>query len=168
MCPSSENCFERHRTRVIALWGMQMLTFETAKRLADAALAEGARLRTVPLTVAVLDAGGYTVVVYRQTGAGNTRLQVATGKARGALGLSFDSRGVARAAARFPEFFAALAAAADGKVVPAPGGVLLRNDRDGIVGAIGVSGDNSDTDEACAILAAHAVGLQSEPSSPVT
>lgn len=143
-----------------------MLTFDTARRLADAALAEGTRRRTAPLTVAVLDAGGHVVVMYRQTGSGIARPQIAAGKAWGALGLGFSSRGVADAAARFPEFFNALAAATGGKVVPAPGGVLLRTDEGGIVGAVGISGDNSDVDEACAILAATEVGLRPEPSRP--
>ncbi|GHJ37339.1 heme-binding protein [Streptomyces sp. TS71-3] len=142
-----------------------MLTFDTARRLADAALAEGTRRRAAPLTVAVLDGGGHEVVVYRQTGSGIARPQIATGKAWGALGLGFSSRGVAGAAARFPEFFNALAATG-GRVVPAPGGVLLRTGEGDIVGAIGVSGDNSDVDEACAILAATQVGLQPEPPLP--
>lgn len=146
---------------------MTMLTFDTAKRLADTALAEGAGRRTAALTVAVLDAGGHTVVLYRQTNSGIARPQIATGKAWGALGLGFSSRGVADAAGRFPEFFNALAAATDGKVVPAPGGVLLRDDQGVIVGAIGVSGDNSDVDEACAIIAARSVGFQPEPPHPV-
>ncbi|MFC0438426.1 heme-binding protein [Kutzneria buriramensis] len=82
-----------------------------------------------------LDAGGHAVVLYRQSGSGIARPQIATGKAWGALGLGFSSRGVAGAAARFPEFFNALAAATDGKVVPAPGGVLLRDERGVIVGS---------------------------------
>jgi len=145
-----------------------MLTFDTAKRLADAVLTEGARRRTAALTVAVLDAGGHTVLLYRQTGAGIARPRIATGKAWGTLGLGFSSRDVAGAASRFPEFFNALAAATDGRVVPAPGGVLLRDEQGVIVGAVGVSGDSSDVDEACAIVAAHAVGLRPEPSAPVT
>ena len=99
-----------------------MLSFETAKKIADAALAEGVRHRTASLTVVVLDAGGHQSVLYRQTGSGIARPQIAIGKAWGALGLAFSSRGVAAAANRFPEFFNALAAATDGKVVPAPGG----------------------------------------------
>ena len=143
-----------------------MLEFDTAKQIADAALVEGARRHSAPLTVAVLDAGGHVVVLYRQSGSGIARPQIATGKAWGALGLGFSSRGVAAAADRFPEFFAALAAATDGKVIPAPGGVLLRNDNGEIIGAVGISGDNSDTDEACGIVAARSAGLEPEPAGP--
>lgn len=143
-----------------------MLTLELARALADATLAEGARRGAAPLTVAVLDAGGHPVLLYRQTGSGIARPQIATGKAWGALGLGFSSRGVAAAAARFPEFFAALASATGGKVVPAPGGVLLRDGQGTIVGAVGVSGDGSDVDEACAIVAAGTVELTPEPPHP--
>jgi uncharacterized protein GlcG (DUF336 family) len=143
-----------------------MLDFETARQLADAALAEGARRRSAPLTVAVLDAGGHLIVAYRQTGSGIARPQIAAGKAWGALGLGFSSRGVAEAATRFPGFFAALAAATGGQVIPAPGGVLLRNEAQEIVGAVGISGDNSDVDEACGILAARSAGLSPDPAVP--
>jgi uncharacterized protein GlcG (DUF336 family) len=145
-----------------------MLDFDSARRLAGAALAEGGRRRSAPLTVAVLDAGGHLIVLYRQTGSGIARPQIATGKAWGALGPGFSSRGVAGAASRFPEFFAALAAATGSKVIPAPGGVLPRNEGQEIVGAVGISGDNSDIDEACGILAARSVGLDPEPGRPVT
>jgi uncharacterized protein GlcG (DUF336 family) len=73
-----------------------MLNFETAQRLANAVLAEGKRRNSSPLTVAVLDAGGHQVVLYRQDGAGFVRPQIAIGKAWGALGLGFSSRVVSR------------------------------------------------------------------------
>jgi uncharacterized protein GlcG (DUF336 family) len=141
-----------------------MLTFDIALKLATAALAEGARRGTNPLTVAVLDAGGHEVLLHRQDGSGFLRPQIAIGKAWGALGLGFSSRGIAAATQRFPEFFNALAVAAQGRMIPAPGGVLLRASGAGIVGAIGVSGDSSDVDESCAIAAARAVDLEPEPA----
>ncbi|MFE1961304.1 heme-binding protein [Streptomyces sp. NPDC059479] len=143
-----------------------MLTFDIALRLATAALAEGAHRGANPLTVAVLDAGGHQVVLHRQDGCGIVRPQIAIGKAWGALGLGFSSRGIAAATQRFPEFFNALAVASEGRTIPAPGGVLLRAPGEGIVGAIGVSGDSSDVDEACAIAAARAVSLEPEPATP--
>jgi len=44
--------------------------------------------------------------------------------------------------------------------------VLLRDGTGRIIGAVGVSGDGSDVDEACAVEAARAVGLDPEPSAP--
>jgi uncharacterized protein GlcG (DUF336 family) len=141
-----------------------MLTFETAQRVAAAVLDEGARRRASALTVAVLDAGGHLVVLYRQDRAGYIRPEIAIGKAWGALSLGVSSRGVAGIAAQFPAFFQALTVAAGGRVFPAPGGVLLRDPAGEVIGAVGVSGDSSDVDEALAIAAASAAGLASEPA----
>jgi len=140
-----------------------MLSFETAELVAAAVLEEGGRRRTSALTVAVLDAGGHTVVLYRQDGAGYIRPQIAIGKAWGALSLGVSSRGIAGIAAQVPAFFEALAVAAQGRMFPAPGGVLLRDQAGEIVGAVGVSGDNSDVDEAVGIAGARKAGLEPEP-----
>jgi uncharacterized protein GlcG (DUF336 family) len=142
-----------------------MLSFETAERLAAAVLREGARRRTSPLTVAVLDPGGHLVVLYRQDDAGYIRPQIAIGKAWGALSLGVSSRAVAGIAARVPAFFDALAVASQGRMFPAPGGVLLRDQAGEIVGAVGVSGDNSDVDEAVGIAGAREAGLEPDPST---
>jgi uncharacterized protein GlcG (DUF336 family) len=142
-----------------------MLSFETAERLAAAVLREGARRRTSALTVAVLDAGGHLVVLYRQDGAGYIRPQIAIGKAWGALSLGVNSRAVAGIAVRVPAFFEALAVASQGRMFPAPGGVLLRDQAGEIVGAVGVSGDNSDVDEAVGIAGAREAGLEPDPST---
>jgi uncharacterized protein GlcG (DUF336 family) len=140
-----------------------VLSFETAERLAAAVLRDGARRRTSALTVAVLDSGGHLVVLYRQDGAGYIRPQIAIGKAWGALSLGVSSRAVAGIAAQVPAFFEALAVASQGRMFPAPGGVLLRGQDGEIVGAVGVSGDNSDVDEAVGITAAREAGLEPEP-----
>jgi uncharacterized protein GlcG (DUF336 family) len=140
-----------------------MLSFETAELVAAAVLEEGGHRRTSALTVAVLDAGGHLVVLYRQDGAGYIRPQIAIGKAWGALSLGVSSRGIAGIAARVPAFFEALAVASQGRMFPAPGGVLLRDQAGETVGAVGVSGDNSDVDEAVGIAGARKAGLEPEP-----
>jgi uncharacterized protein GlcG (DUF336 family) len=145
-----------------------VLSFDTAARLAGAVLAEGARRRTSALTVAVLDAGGHLVVLNRQDGAGYIRNDIAVGKAWGALSLGVSSRSVAVIAQRVPAFFQALAVASQGRMFPAPGGVLLRGPDGEIAGAVGVSGDNSDVDEAVAIAGARAAGLTPDPATAAT
>ena len=48
-----------------------------------------------------------------------------------------------------------------GGLVPVPGGVLIKVD--GVIaGAVGISGDNSDNDEACAIAGIEAAGLTAD------
>ncbi|MCC0049719.1 MAG: heme-binding protein, partial [Rhodobiaceae bacterium] len=50
---------------------------------------------------------------------------------------------------------------AGGKLVPVPGGVLIRKDGV-IIGAVGITGDSSDNDEACAIAAIEAAGFTAD------
>jgi uncharacterized protein GlcG (DUF336 family) len=47
-------------------------------------------------------------------------------------------------------------------VVPAAGGVLVRNKSGRLLGAIGVTGDTSDKDEECAVAGIRAAGLVAE------
>ena len=139
------------------------VTLAQASIIVDKALEKGRELRLHPLTVVVLDAGGHPVVVKRADGSGIMRVDLATGKAWGALGMGLGSRDLAGRAAKQPTFFAALAAVSQGRLVPVPGGVLVREAGGGIIGAVGVSGDISDNDEKCAIAGIQAAGLTADP-----
>ncbi len=139
------------------------LTLDGACALTAAAFAEGARLGLKPLTVAVLDAGGCAVLLQRQDGASTLRPEIATGKAAGALAMGISSRKLADVAAERPSFFASLAAMAPRGIVPAAGGVLLVDAGGVVIGAVGVTGDTSDNDEACALAGAAAAGLAVRP-----
>jgi uncharacterized protein GlcG (DUF336 family) len=132
---------------------MTPITLAVADRIADATLAEGRARSAQPLTVAVLDTGGHVVVMKREDGSGILRCEIATGKAWGALGMGLPSRTLNERAAGNPNFFAALAAASGGRMIPNPGGVLLRDETGRVAGAVGVSGDTSDMDEECAVAA---------------
>jgi uncharacterized protein GlcG (DUF336 family) len=61
-----------------------------------------------------------------------------------------------------PYFIAAATAAVGGALVPVPGGVLVLEDEQ-VVGAVGVSGDTSDKDEAVAVAGIEAAGLTAQP-----
>ena len=50
----------------------------------------------------------------------------------------------------------------DGRVVPVPGGVLIRDAAGAVIGAVGISGDVSDKDEACAVAGIEAAGLKAD------
>ena len=140
-----------------------MITLEQAIEVASGTLARGREQDAKPLTVVVLDTGGHVVVTYREDRSGILRVQIATGKAWGALGMGVSSRELARRAANNPPFAAAMSAASEGRMIPVPGGVLIRRDGD-IIGAVGVSGDTSEVDEACAVAAVRAAGLEPEPT----
>ena len=87
------------------------------------------------------------------------RPQIACGKAWGVLGMGFGGRELARRAAAAPAFVTALTAASEGRVIPVPGGVLIRDGAGTIIGAVGISGDLSEQDEACAVVGIKAAGL---------
>lgn len=138
---------------------MPNLQLSQANAIIDASLAAGRTQQFAPLVVAVLDAGGHLVAFQREDGAGFARFDIAYGKAWGALGMGFGTRELAERAARFPTFVAAISTATRGRMVPSPGGVLIRDGQNTIVGAVGISGDVGDNDEACAIVGIEAVGF---------
>ncbi len=131
---------------------MSGMTLDLANAIIGGTLNAARERNLKPLSVVILDAGGHDVALQREDGSGIMRVDVARGKAWGALGFGMGSRELNRRAQNNPQFFAALAATSDGRMIPNPGGVLIR-DAAGIIGAIGVSGDTSDSDEACAIVA---------------
>jgi len=111
-----------------------------------------------PLTVAVLDSGGYLVALSREDGTSNLRPEIAQGKARGAVALGLGSRALFERAKVEPFFIQAMNALSEGSLVPVAGGVLVKKDG-AIIGAVGVTGDTSDNDEACAIAAIEKAGF---------
>jgi len=134
------------------------LTLANAKRIVEVALAKGAELGLKPLTVAVLDAAGDLVALERQDGASPLRPAIAIGKAHGAVQMGVGSRALWKRAEEQPYFIQSVNALAGGSLVPVPGGVLIRaNGR--VVGAVGITGDTSDNDEAAAVAGIEAVGL---------
>ncbi|TCL08330.1 uncharacterized protein GlcG (DUF336 family) [Shimia isoporae] len=142
------------------------LPLAKAETIIDEALRLGRVENLLPLTVVVLDAGGKLVAVKSEDGSGIMRFDVAFGKAWGALGMGISSRLIRDRLANRPTFQASLATASDGRLIPVPGGVLVRDADAVTIGAVGISGDTSDKDEYCAIEAIRAAGLSSEPDSP--
>lgn len=147
---------------------MTALTLVQASTIVDKALEKGRELKLHPLTVVVLDAGGHMVAMKREDRSGILRTQIATGKAWGTLGMGFGGREFARRAAGGGGLFlTALMAASEGRVVPAPGGVLIRAEKGGeVVGAIGISGDTSEKDEICAVHGIECAGLVPDTGDP--
>lgn len=130
-----------------------------ANRIIEAALAKAEEMGLQPLTVAVLDPGSHLVALARQDGSSVLRPQIAIAKAASALALGLSSRSVATMATERPGFVAALSALAPQGIIPAAGGLLIKGESGGLIGAIGVTGDNSDNDELCALHGLTAVGL---------
>jgi uncharacterized protein GlcG (DUF336 family) len=141
------------------------LTLDHALTIVQAALRKGREMGLAPLAVAILDEGGHLKAFGREDGAGIIRPQIAMGKAWGTLGMGVGSRTLAKRLVDNPQsqpFFVALNAMSDGRVVPVPGGVLIRDAGRAVVGAVGISGDTSDKDEACAVAGIEAAGLTAD------
>ena len=138
------------------------VTLAQASTIVDVALKKGRETNCAPLTVAVLDAGGHLVAFKREDRSGILRFDIAYGKAWGALGMGFGSRELADRAGKNPLFFGVLATVSQGRLVPVPGGVLIKDADGAVLGAVGISGDTSDKDEVCAIAGIEAAGLKAQ------
>jgi uncharacterized protein GlcG (DUF336 family) len=136
---------------------------ETAKSITAGVRAAGHEHGLKPLTVVVLDAGGHVISVEREDGASNNRFEIAFGKAYGALALGMGSRSLMARAEQQPYFITSAAAAIGGKLIPVPGGVLVKDDTGTVVGCVGVSGDTSDNDELAAVAGIKSVSLVPQP-----
>ena len=139
---------------------MAKLTLDQADTIVRQSLAKGREMGLKPLTVAVVDDGGNLKAFAREDGPGAAlRPQIATGKAFGAVGMGISSRALNERVLERPHFGVALVGASNGRLVPVPGGVLIK-DGDEVIGAVGISGDTSDNDEAAAVAGIDAAGLQ--------
>ena len=139
------------------------LKLAQANTIIDTALVEARKRNLAPISVAVLDAGGNVIAFKRGDGSGIVRFDIAYGKAWGSLGMGFGSRELAVRVTKAPAFFAALATTSQGRMLPSPGGVLILDANKEVIGAVGVTGDTGDNDEACAIAGIESVGLKAAP-----
>jgi uncharacterized protein GlcG (DUF336 family) len=121
--------------------------------------AAGREMDLQPLSVVVLDAGGNIKAFEREDGASNLRFNVAYAKAYGAIGFGVGTRALMNRAEVQPWFTPALGMAFGGNLIPVPGGLLLKDARGTVIGAVGVTGDTSDNDEAAALRGIEAAGL---------
>lgn len=135
------------------------LTLAAARTIADVTLAKGREMGLAPLTVIVLDAAGQLKAALREDGASLARTDIAWGKANGCLAMGFGGRELARRAQAMGPFMNALSDLTGGRAVPVPGGVLVKDAEGAVLGAVGVSGDLSEKDEACAVAGIAAAGL---------
>jgi uncharacterized protein GlcG (DUF336 family) len=135
------------------------LTLTTAQTIVREALAHGRKAGFKPLAIVVLDARGAVIAAASEDGTSLKRFEIARGKAQGALAFNVGSRKLGEMAAERPHFFAGAAHAVGGGLVPVAGGVLIKDKAGAVIGVAGVSGDNSDNDEAAAVAGIVAAGL---------
>jgi uncharacterized protein GlcG (DUF336 family) len=135
------------------------LTLETAQTILASTL-KAARTRGFkPLSVVVYDARGAIKAAASEDGTSLKRMEIAMGKAQGALAMGLGSRALHKMATDRPHFIAGVTHAVGGFMVPVPGGVLIKDSQGHLLGAVGVSGDTSDNDEIAAAGGIEAAGL---------
>ena len=138
------------------------LTLQQALVIAQTTLAEGETRGFLPLAVAVLDTAGQPLALLRDERTSLHRADIAVAKAAGCLAMGLGGRELARRAAGNPAFIGAVGQLFPKGLVPVAGGVLVRDADDELLGAVGVSGDNSDNDEICALAGIASVGLAAD------
>jgi uncharacterized protein GlcG (DUF336 family) len=141
---------------------MSDISITKARMIIRKALATGRELGLKPLSVVVLDAGGHVKAFEREDGASPGRFGIAHGKAYGSVMLGMAGKAQMARAESQAYFMAAINGVYGGQVVPVPGGVLLRDKKGGVIGAVGVTGDTSDNDVIAAMSGIEAAGLIGE------
>lgn len=134
------------------------LSLDEARTIVSTALGRARESDLPPLAAVVLDAGGHIKALEREDGCGIMVADIASGKAWSALGIGVPSRQLADKSA---PLLAALSDVSRGRLVPAPGGVLICRDSY-VIGSAGVSGASAEDDEACAEAGIEAAGLSAD------
>ena len=138
---------------------MSQLNLQAANKIIDKALAKARETGVKPLAVVVIDGSGNMVAAQRDDGASMFRIDVGLGKAWASVAMGASSRALATRAKDNPNFFLTLAATAQGKFLPQPGGVLIRDAKGAIIGAAGASGGTGEEDEAACVFGIEQAGL---------
>ena len=141
---------------------MPNISLRKAKSVIRNALSKGNDLGLKPLSVVVLDAGGHVIAFEREDGAAPGRFAIAHGKAYGSVMLGMAGTAQMARADQQAYFMDAVNGVFGGNVIPVPGGVLVRDKKGGVIGAVGVTGDSSENDLIAALAGIDAAGLLGE------
>ena len=141
---------------------MAEISLRRARTIVRETLKAGRDKGLKPLSVVVLDAGGHVKAFEREDGAAPGRFPIAHGKAYGAVMLGMAGRAQMARAEQQSYFMAAVNGVYGGAVVPVPGGLLVRDKKGEVIGAVGVTGDTSDADAEVGMAGIAAVGLTGE------
>lgn len=141
---------------------MAEISLRRARTIIRKALETGREAGMKPLSAVVLDAGGHVIAFERSDGAAPGRFAIAQGKAYGCVMLGMAGKAQMARAEQQAYFMAAVNGVYGGQVVPVPGGVLVRDKKGAVLGAVGVTGDTSDNDAIAALAGIEAAGLIGE------
>ena len=124
---------------------MITLTMAEAEQIATAALERGARLGKA-FSVAIVDPGGFMLLVKRSDGARPLTPSIAVTKAHTAAVMQRPSKMLQQWADSSPTFFSQLSSLSNYPIVAAEGGMTIK--RDGVIlGGLGISGGTGPEDQ---------------------
>lgn len=141
---------------------MAEISLRKARTIIRKSLEKGREMELKPLSVVVLDAGGHVIAFEKEDGAAPGRFAIAHGKAYGAVMLGMSGSAQMARAEQQAYFMAAVNGVYGGQVVPVPGGILVRDKKGNVIGAVGVTGDTSDNDAEAGLAGIASAGLTGE------
>ena len=133
---------------------MSMITLSQADEIIDAIIARARELKCRPISVVVVEPGAIVKAFKKEDGSAMMRFEMAMGKAYAALALGRSSSLVRVRTEQRPLFMDFLFNASQEKIFAEGGGMLIRAADGELLGAVGVTGDTQEQDEA---LAAHGI-----------
>ncbi len=139
-----------------------MLSLKKAQNIVKIALAVAREKNLKPLAIIVLDDRGALKAAAVEDGSSLKRSDIASAKAYGCIAMGVGSRSIQKIAIERPHFISAASHVTGGSLIPVPGGVLIRDAKGAIIGAVGVSGDTSDNDEIVANFGIEASGFKAD------
>tara|TARA_B100000579_G_scaffold337886_1_gene288964 strand:+ start:206 stop:637 length:432 start_codon:yes stop_codon:yes gene_type:complete len=142
---------------------MKKIDKSNANKIIEAAIKKARDIELNPIMVVILDDRGAIKACLGEDGVSPLRFKIAYGKANGAYQMGMGSRALFNRAEQQAYFINSVNNLADGNLVPVPGGVLIRDEENNIIGAIGISGDSSDNDEIAAVEALKTEGFNADP-----
>jgi uncharacterized protein GlcG (DUF336 family) len=139
---------------------MTAITLDQANRIIDAILKRGAALNCRPLSVVVVEPGCVVKAFQKEDGSSMMRFEMAYGKAHASLALGRSSTLVKARQQEKPEFVRFLIGTSGDRLFAEGGGRLIRDTNGVVIGAVGVTGDTEENDDALAAHGIHAAGLK--------
>ena len=141
---------------------IDQVTLEKANLMIQNAINKAREIKINPIMVVLLDHRGAIKACLGEDGVSSLRFKIAHGKANGAFQMGMGSRALFNRAEQQAYFINAVNALTDGALVAVPGGVLIKDKNNNVVGALGISGDTSDNDEIAAVEGIESVGYTAD------
>ena len=141
---------------------MSIITLSQAVKIADAVLDRARELNCRPIAVVVCEPGAIVKAFKKEDGSAMLRFEMAMGKAYAALALGRSSSLVRVRTEQRPLFMDFLFKASEEKIFAEGGGMLIRASDGELLGAVGVTGDTQEQDEALATHGIRAAGLKTD------